>query len=166
MLDYIDTLTPFRGYFIFRAPSLSSVANIYFLPFSRFVWISFGIIALICTVSFFILMRMEDRILEKKEKTVFTDTILLTASAICQMGSTLEARMYSSRVLFFFLFMTFVFTYTSFTASIVGLLQTSTNSIQTLEDLYKSKLKLGVEDNLYNRYYFGVSYLLGFIIWL
>lgn len=162
MLDYIDSLTPYRGYFIFRAPSLSSVANIYFLPFSRLVWISFGISALICTVSIYILMRSEERLLGKEERTVFTDTFLLTVSAICQMGTNLEARLYSSRVLVFFLFMSFVFVYTSFTASIVGLLQTSTNSIQTLDDLYKSKLKLGVEDTLYNRYYFGVSLDQGF----
>lgn len=143
--------------FIFRAPSLSSIANIYFLPFSRLVWISLGISAIICTISIYILMRLEERILDNETKTVFTDTVLLTVSAICQMGSTVEARMYSSRVFVFFIFMTFVFVYTSFTASIVGLLQTSTNSIQTLQDLLNSKLKMGVEDNLYNRYYFLVS---------
>uniref|UniRef100_A0A336M018 CSON005455 protein n=1 Tax=Culicoides sonorensis TaxID=179676 RepID=A0A336M018_CULSO len=155
VIDYLDTLTPFVGYFIFRAPSLSSVANIYFLPFSRMVWISFGVSAVICTVSIFILIKWEEKITTRESRSNFTDVVLLTTSAICQMGADIQTKFVSSRLLIFFLFITFVFVYTSFTASIVGLLQSSTKSIQTLNDLLNSKIELGIEDNLYTRYYIG-----------
>lgn len=45
--------------------------------------------------------------------------------------------------------------YTSYTANIVSLLQATTKSIRTLEDLYKSRLDYGVHDNPYNRWYFA-----------
>lgn len=44
--------------------------------------------------------------------------------------------------------------YTSYTANIVSLLQATTKSIRTLEDLYHSKLEYGVEDTPYNHWYF------------
>lgn len=157
LMDYLMTIAPFKGNFVFRAPPLSSVANIYTLPFSRVVWICFGISALITTLFIYITMKSEIKYLDTPHKISPTDAILLTISAICQMGSTLSAHMVSTRIVTFFLFITFVFTYTSFTASIVALLQSSTKSIQSLEDLYHSKIKLGVEDTLYNRYYIGVN---------
>lgn len=46
------------------------------------------------------------------------------------------------------------FLYASYTANIVSLLQSTTTSITTLEDLLKSNLECGVEDIVYNRYYF------------
>lgn len=53
----------------------------------------------------------------------------------------------------FFIFLTFAFLYSAYTANIVSLLQSPSKSIQTMEDLYNSKLKLGVDDTPYNRHY-------------
>lgn len=47
--------------------------------------------------------------------------------------------------------------YAAYTANIVGLLQSTTDSIKTLPDLLKSPLKLGVQDVVYNRHYFKVG---------
>jgi len=47
--------------------------------------------------------------------------------------------------------------YAAYTANIVGLLQSTTDSIRTLPALLNSPLKLGVQDVVYNRYYFKVS---------
>ncbi|XP_011699560.1 PREDICTED: uncharacterized protein LOC105456895 [Wasmannia auropunctata] len=44
--------------------------------------------------------------------------------------------------------------YAAYTANIVGLLQSTTDSIKTLSDLLNSPLKLGVMDVIYNRHYF------------
>lgn len=55
----------------------------------------------------------------------------------------------------FFIFLTFSFLYAAYTANIVSLLQSPSKSIRTLEDLYHSKLTLGVEETPYNRYYFA-----------
>lgn len=157
MIDYIDTISPFRSSFIFRFPNLSTVKNIYVLPFSRTVWLCLGACAFICIVTTFFLMKSEARMVNDTQKRTITDVTLMICSVVCQMGSEVEARLTSSRIFVLFSFITFIFVYTSYTANIVALLQTPTKSIQTLEDLYNSKLKLGVEDNLYNRYYVGVS---------
>lgn len=101
-------------------------------------------------------MKSEAALIKDSQKNSVSDITLMTISAICQMGSELNAKLFSSRIFHLFLYITFVFVYTSYTANIVALLQTPTKSIQTLDDLYNSKLKLGVEDNLYNRYYIGV----------
>lgn len=50
-----------------------------------------------------------------------------------------------------------MFIYTSYTANIVALLQSTTKTITTLQDLLQSKLELGVEDTPYARYYFPLS---------
>lgn len=46
--------------------------------------------------------------------------------------------------------------YASYTANIVALLQSTARTINTVEDLLNSPLKVGVYDIVYNRYYFKV----------
>lgn len=50
-----------------------------------------------------------------------------------------------------------LFIYTSYTANIVALLQSTTKSINTIEDLLHSSLEFGIEDTPYARYYFPNS---------
>lgn len=57
----------------------------------------------------------------------------------------------------FFIFLTFSLLYAAYTANIVSLLQSPSKSIRTMEDLYKSKLELYVEDTPYSRVYFAAS---------
>lgn len=47
-----------------------------------------------------------------------------------------------------------LFLHTSYTASIVALLQSSSNTINTLEELLQSSLNFGVEDTPYHRFWF------------
>lgn len=47
--------------------------------------------------------------------------------------------------------------YAAYTANIVGLLQSTTDSIQTVPDILHSPLKLGAQDVVYNHYYFKVD---------
>ena len=51
--------------------------------------------------------------------------------------------------------MAFSFLYSAYTANIVSLLQSPTKHIRTLEDLYKSKIKLTAEDSQVNHVYFS-----------
>lgn len=53
--------------------------------------------------------------------------------------------------------MAFSLLYASYTANIVSLLQSPSKNIRTMEDLYKSKIELYVEDTPYNRVYFSPS---------
>lgn len=52
-----------------------------------------------------------------------------------------------------------MFLYTSYSANIVALLQSPSTRIKTLKDLYESRLEIGVDDTVFNRYYFSVSEL-------
>lgn len=45
----------------------------------------------------------------------------------------------------------------SFEANIVGLIQSPSTRIRTLNDLLHSSLRVGIEDTVYNRYYFPVG---------
>lgn len=50
-----------------------------------------------------------------------------------------------------------MFLYTSYSANIVALLQSPSTKIKTLKDLYESRLEIGVDDTVFNRYYFSVQ---------
>jgi hypothetical protein len=62
------------------------------------------------------------------------------------------------RIVLFVLFTAVIFLYTAYSACIVALLQSSTDTIRTLKDLHDSGITLGVEDVVYNRHYFPVRY--------
>lgn len=51
--------------------------------------------------------------------------------------------------------MTLIFIYTSYTANIVALLQTTSKSFRTLRDLLDSNFEFGVEDTPYSRFFFA-----------
>lgn len=162
--DYSSMITNSRTRFIFRAPPLSNVANIYYLPFHGMVWVCSGALVFISCLAIFFsyrgagVLRPEDPIdvadATEASGVRGTDVVLLGIGAIAQMGSQLEAKFLSARIstVFFFIFMLFM--YTSYTANIVSLLQATTKSIRTLEDLYRTKMTIGVEDTPYNRFYF------------
>jgi hypothetical protein len=79
-------------------------------------------------------------------------------------GSTLEAQGISGRTISIMLYIAVIFLYTSYSACIVALLQSSTDSIRTLEDLYRSGLTLGAVDVVYSRHFFSVRKLCCFCI--
>jgi hypothetical protein len=49
-----------------------------------------------------------------------------------------------------------MFLYASFSANIVALLQSPSNKIKTLTDLHNSRLEFGVDDTIFNHFYFKV----------
>lgn len=52
--------------------------------------------------------------------------------------------------------MCLLFIVTSYTANIVALLQSTTKSITTLEDVLNSEMEAGVQDAPYNRYFIPI----------
>lgn len=82
---------------------------------------------------------------------------MLTIGAVAQQGATSEPRSGAGRIVMIFTFTALMFLYVSYSANIVALLQSSATNIQTLQDLLQSRLKLGVDDNIYNHYFFKVS---------
>jgi hypothetical protein len=71
----------------------------------------------------------------------------------------MEAKGVPGRIVTIFLFVAVIFLYTSYSACIVVLLQSSTTSIRTLNDLLHSGLTLGADDVAFNRYFFKVRHM-------
>lgn len=87
------------------------------------------------------------------------DVFLLIFGATCQQGSNVTPRSVTARIIMMLAFVILMFLYTSYSANIVALLQSPSTKIRTLEDLYRSRLRIGVDDTVFNRYYFSVNSL-------
>lgn len=99
LFDYISMLTPSDAQFIFRAPPLSYVANIYYLPFEGTVWLcSGGLVVIACVAIYVAYRRSVQNDADESEKVRGTDIVLLGVGAIAQMGSQLEAKFLSAKI--------------------------------------------------------------------
>lgn len=87
------------------------------------------------------------------------DVFLLIFGATCQQGSAVAPRSITARVIMVVAYLILMFLFTSYSANIVALLQSPSKKIKTLKDLYNSRLKLGVDDTVYNHYFFAVKIL-------
>ncbi|XP_063533999.1 uncharacterized protein LOC134744208 isoform X2 [Cydia strobilella] len=85
------------------------------------------------------------------------DVVLLIFGAACQQGSIVELKGSLGRIVMLILFLALMFLYTSYAANIVALLQSSSSQIKTLEDLLHSRIKFGVHDTVFNKYYFSTA---------
>lgn len=166
IIDFIAVTTPTRMKFIFRAPPLSYVANVFVLPFDTMVWYGCLIMVTIIPVALFAISKWEwsEPVFRKKIESMqtalrgeFSDVIMLEFSAVSQQGYDVEPKSISGRIATIFTFVMLMFLYTAYSAYIVALLQTTTDSIKTVEDLLSSRIKLGVEDIVYAHHYFEVT---------
>nr|ULA45345.1 chemosensory ionotropic receptor IR75q.2 [Agrotis segetum] len=167
IVDYISSPTPTRSKFVFQQPKLSYENNLFLLPFNSTVW--YCTIALIFIIYLVLLMvtrwewKKTSHMIESREKDSgvlranVVDVIILIFGAACQQGSPSELKGSLGRVVMLVLFLALMFLYTSYSANIVALLQSSSSHIKTLEDLLHSRIKFGVHDTVFNRYYFSTA---------
>lgn len=164
LVDYLSATTPSDLKFILRAPPLSYVNNLFTLPFDVNVWYCLYFVIVATVLIMYVIVKCESRYekaLKKRNninsiKPKFFDVILLQIEAITQQGSDNEPKSMSGRIAVFTVFLVLMFLYTSYSANIVVLLQSTSASIRTVEDLLNSKITLGVDDIIYNRHYFKV----------
>nr|AST36363.1 putative ionotropic receptor IR75q.1 [Cydia fagiglandana] len=148
--------------FLFREPPLSYQNNLYLLPFQASVWYCIASFVMVLIVAMYVSAYWEAKKVKEKHKgddtavlvPTISDVTIFVMCAISQQGSTVELKGMLGRLMILILFLVFLFLYTAYSASIVVLLQSSSNQIRTLTDLLNSKLELGVEDTPYNRYWF------------
>ncbi|KAL3269451.1 hypothetical protein HHI36_008521 [Cryptolaemus montrouzieri] len=165
-IEIVDYISPTRTFmkFIFRSPPLSYVSNIFVLPFDIYVWFAcFGILVLTCILIYVSIAwewkeeSFKENIIEDINGTLkpsVANIVLLEISAITQQGYAEEPKSAAGRIASVVLFISVIFLYTSYSASIVVLLQSTTDTIQTVQDLLDSRIKLGAEDIVYSHYYF------------
>ncbi|XP_029171882.1 probable glutamate receptor [Nylanderia fulva] len=166
VVQYIQLYTRTSSRFIFRRPLLSTVSNILTLPFQRNVWIAIAIflIVVFCLLSLSIIWEYNRNIKMTKSavhwqqmnpnKPTVSDKVFILLRAFVQQGSSYEPFRTSSRIIILMLMLASLSLYAAYTANIVGLLQSTTDSIKSLSDLLNSPLKLGAQDVVYNRHYF------------
>ncbi|VVC30079.1 Ionotropic glutamate receptor [Cinara cedri] len=140
---------------LFKQPPLSSVRNICVLPFKFEVWMAMLITLVGFTVLIIFLAWMTQRF-EKNgdEALTILDSVIIVHGAICQQGYTMNLNTISIRVAIFVLFLTAVFLFTSYSASIVALLQSPSDSIKTVRDLVESSMTFTAQISPYGQVYF------------
>ncbi|PSN49051.1 Ionotropic receptor 75j [Blattella germanica] len=162
IVEFMSAPTPTRVEFIFRQPPLSFVQNIYTLPFSGLVWLCSFLLFSLMGILFYCALKWEFCTKENESSAdnmpiTWSDIVMSTVGAICEQGTLMEGQRIPSRIILTFLFVTVIFLNTSYSAYIVALMQSTTNSIRTLNDLLNSGLTLAAEDIVYNRYFFSVA---------
>lgn len=160
-IDYIACTSETRSKFVFKSPKLSYTDNVFLLPFNRSVWASLVAMVAISSLVLCVATRTERKanISEAQDPSVLRpslyESFFVLFCAICQQGSSSLPLSFGSRLITMVSFTALMFLYASFSANIVALLQSPSSKIKTLEDLYISRIKLGVDDTVFNHYYFS-----------
>nr|WJJ63352.1 ionotropic receptor 75b [Pachyrhinus yasumatsui] len=159
----VSTIKELGVIFVFRAPPLPYSTNIFILPFDKYVWISCGIIVILCCFVIRLILiweEMEKTLVEGREEANenapnFLDVAMMQLAVVCQMDYFYEPRSTSGRIATFTLLLAFSYIYTAYSARIVLLLQSYANNLKDVKQLYDAKMDMGAEDIPYNRYYFS-----------
>ncbi|XP_055295194.1 uncharacterized protein LOC129564966 [Sitodiplosis mosellana] len=148
-LDYLSMEVPTEFAFMLRPPPISYVSNIYYLPFTGLVWICSILLVILCT--FIVTLTLKFRLMpdEGTDHMTTSDYVIFATASTCQMGSE-----YLTKFVFF---TAMLFLYTSFTANIVALLQSTTKSFRTISHLQNPAIEVGVHDTPYNRHFFKME---------
>lgn len=135
------------------------------MPFDTMVWYSCLLLFIIVPFAFFAIAKWEwyetsfKRDITDMQTALrgsFSDVIMFEIGAVSQQGYDQEPKSIAGRTAAIFTFVTLMFLYTSYSANIVALLQWTTETIRTPEDLLNSRISLGAEDIVYSHYYFSV----------
>lgn len=87
------------------------------------------------------------------DKIHLFDVISFVWGAFCQQGTHLKISTTSGRFVVITTFLAALALFTSYSASIVALLQSPSNFVTTIDELIASPLKIGVHDAGYSRFY-------------
>lgn len=162
VIDYIACTSQTRSKFVFRSPKLSFTDNVFLMPFDAGVWLSLIAMVVISSLVLYVGSRAEWKSQMSKEienpstlRPSLYDTFFVLLCAFCQQGSFSLPISFGSRLITMISFTALMFMYASYSANIVALLQSPSSKIRTLEDLYNSRIKLGVDDTVFNHYYFS-----------
>ncbi|XP_053674086.1 ionotropic receptor 75a-like [Anopheles nili] len=147
--DFMIVTLIIKSSIIFRQPPLSIVANIFELPFSVGVWLCCFALVTIYWISMIVVRWMTD-----EERFSSVESLVFIIGTMCQRGYELVPHFNGTRLLMFSLQLTSFFIITSYSASIVALLQSPSRVIASVGDLVSSPLKAGVMDTSYGRVYY------------
>lgn len=131
------------------------MANIFVLPLELDVWICICILLLVVFV--IMLIQLMHPILKTLSISTL-DVATFIWGAVCQQGTHLHIPTTSGRIVVVTAFFCTLALFTSYSASIVALLQSPSNFIKSLDDLIASPLKVGMHEAGYARFIVRSNY--------
>lgn len=160
--DYVANPIPTLGKFILKAPPLSAVNNILTMPFDFNVWVSFAVLTVLIVGLMLVTVKWEWHCFKFNQKSAEhlrpqpLEIIQFQIGVVCQQGIEKEPFSLSGKIITFSALLSSLFFYTSYSSCIVALLQSSSTSITTLDDLLNTNIKLGVHNLPYAKFFFSV----------
>lgn len=101
LIEYISMTTSTQAAFVFRAPPLSYVSNIYYLPFTTTVWICLIILLITSVIVIFVTYKLpkipSDEFYVEDSPS---DFFILCIEIVCQMGTYFTPKSLSGRISF------------------------------------------------------------------
>ncbi|KAH8270634.1 hypothetical protein KR018_012552 [Drosophila ironensis] len=158
-LQPLTKFSVFKEICMFRNPRSISVglsATEFLQPFSRGVWLTFGLLILLAGCLQWIIFLLEQR---REWKPSLLTSCLLSFGTGCIQGAWLTPRSTGGRMAFYALMLTSFLMYNYYTSIVVSKLldQPAKSSIRTLQQLADSNLEVGIEPVIYTRIYVETS---------
>ncbi|KAG4076272.1 hypothetical protein HA402_014821 [Bradysia odoriphaga] len=158
VIEYISHSSTASAGFLFLSPKLSYTNNLYILPFDKLLWISLSILVLVLVLWLVAAIVLESKKFpQSRVRCDISDVPILIFGAICQQGSAVTPHSITGRMIMILSFITLMFLFVSYSANIVALLQSPSNQIKTLPDLYDAKFQFSLTDTVYNRHFFATE---------
>ncbi|KAL0271961.1 UNVERIFIED_CONTAM: hypothetical protein PYX00_005108 [Menopon gallinae] len=147
VLDFLDAYYRLQTGVLFREPPLASVSNIFLLPFSRDVWIGVVVLTVLIIAALELEAVAGTRRQWRRTRPDHVEIVFSVFYAIAQKSYYWIPVSTAGRLIFFILFTTCLALFTAFSAKIVTVMQSSSSSIDDIEDLTHSSFQFGMQTN-------------------
>lgn len=97
-MDFISMIVDTKAKFVFRAPPLSYVSNIYYYPFVGIVWIASIVLLLLGSIIIYFTYILPNDVERNHFRDAFSDIMLLAAGLVGQMGIHVNPRIISGQI--------------------------------------------------------------------
>lgn len=96
-MEFISMIAETKVLFVFRAPPLSYVSNIYYMPFDGSVWLYSSILVMIGSI--IVYWTFATKLDNHKQEEVYppSDMLLIAAGTVCQCDSEIKPKTISSK---------------------------------------------------------------------
>ncbi|XP_055610251.1 uncharacterized protein LOC129757150 [Uranotaenia lowii] len=152
---FLSMTGPLNYRFVFRSPKLSYTDNVFASAFHRKVWLSTLVIILMAAAVEVTINSVERRMTLVRDrhlrKVTFSEALLSMISIVGQQEALVNTRSLSSRTLNMMMLISLMFLYICFSANIVGLIQSPSSRIRSLDSLLNSGMILAANDDRINR---------------
>lgn len=158
MMDFLPLGMEGTLSFIFKAPKLSIMNNIFELPYDPMVWVCLLSLVFVLGVTFYLMTKLNDfQTRPPRNKDNSYDQVFNAIAITLQQGSLVVSKSGSKRAIVLVSVVGLLFLSVSYSAKIISLIQTPSERINSLSELLHSRLEVGGLDIPYNHFFLTVS---------